>query len=86
MHSSSPARAPKSQLAVEQPSTGGHWDLPKRHPTSRDKEEAAERQQEGDNHDKIKSHSQKVGDPQNNTKEVLPTVVKVLNPMSGFPA
>ena len=53
---------------------------------SRDKEEAAERQQEGHNHDKIKSHSRKVGDPQNNTKEVLPTVVKVLNPMSGFPA
>ena len=38
---------------------------------SKDKE-AAERQQEGHNHYKIKSHFQKVGDPQNNTKEVLP--------------
>ena len=75
-----PARAPKSQLAVEKPSTGGHWDLPKRHPTSQDKEEAAERQQEGHNHDKIKSHSRKVGDPQNNTKEVLPLLWRFWTP------
>ena len=30
MHSSPPERAPKSQLAVEQPSTGGCWNLPKK--------------------------------------------------------
>ena len=30
MHPSPPARAPKSQLTVEQPSTGGHWSLPKK--------------------------------------------------------
>ena len=29
MHSP-PARAPKSQLAVDQPSTGGHWNLSKK--------------------------------------------------------
>lgn len=27
VHLSPPARAPKSQLAIEQPSTGGHWNL-----------------------------------------------------------
>ena len=36
----------------------------KRYPTSKDKEEAAARQQEGHNHDKIKSHTHQVGDPQ----------------------
>ena len=30
MHSSPPARAPKSQLAVEQPPTGGCLNLPKK--------------------------------------------------------
>ena len=30
MHSSPPARVPKSQPAVEQPSTGGCWSLPKK--------------------------------------------------------
>ena len=30
MHSSPPVRAPKSQLAVEQPSKGGHWNLPEK--------------------------------------------------------
>ena len=30
MRSSPPARAPKSQLAIEQPWTGGHWNLPKK--------------------------------------------------------
>ena len=29
MHSSSPARTPKSQLAAEKPSTGGCWNPPK---------------------------------------------------------
>ena len=41
---SSPARAPKSQLAVEPPLTGGCWNpTKKRYPTLKDKEEAAER-------------------------------------------
>ena len=30
MYSSPLEKAPKSQLAIEQPSTGGHWKLPKR--------------------------------------------------------
>ena len=30
MHSSPPVRTPKLQLAVEQPSTGGHWTPPKK--------------------------------------------------------
>ena len=43
--SSSSARAPKLQLAVEQPWTGGRWNPPKkRYPTSRDnKEDTARR-------------------------------------------
>ena len=44
MHSSSPARAPKLQLAIEQPLTGGCWNPPKkRYPLSKDKEEASVR-------------------------------------------
>ena len=30
MHSPPSVRAPKSQLTVEQPSTGGYWNLPKK--------------------------------------------------------
>ena len=30
MHCSPPAKAPKSKLAIEQASTGGHWSPPKR--------------------------------------------------------
>ena len=38
------ARAPKLQLTVEQPWTGGHWNPPKkRYPTSRDNKEDAAR-------------------------------------------
>ena len=40
MHSSLPARAPKLQLAVEQPSTGKHWNPPKKdtpHPKTKKK-------------------------------------------------
>ena len=43
-HIPPPVRAPKSQLAVEQPPTEGPWNLPKKIPTSKDKEEAAVRQ------------------------------------------
>ena len=40
MCSSYPARAPKSQLAIEQPSTGRHWNKPKKdtpHPRTNEK-------------------------------------------------
>ena len=40
MHSSPPMRAPKLQLAVEQPSTRGHWNPPKKdtpHPVAKKK-------------------------------------------------
>ena len=30
MHSSPPTRAPRSQLAIEQPLTGGHWNPPEK--------------------------------------------------------
>ena len=62
MRSSPPARAPKSQLAVEQPST---LELTKKvDPMFKDKEETAARWLEGHNHNKIKSHTHQVGDPQ----------------------
>ena len=42
--SSLTSRAPKLQLAVEKPSTGGCWNPPKKDtPPSKDKEEAAAR-------------------------------------------
>ena len=68
MHSSPAARAPKSQLAVEQPSTGGCLNLPKsnkqkiRYTMSKNKEKATVRWYVGHNHDKIKSRQ--VGDSQ----------------------
>ena len=40
MHSSPPVRAPKSQLAVEQPLSGGCWNPPKKdtpHPKTKEK-------------------------------------------------
>ena len=47
VHSSPPGRAPKLQLAVEQPSTGGRWKPPKkkkkRYAMPKDKEEASVR-------------------------------------------
>ena len=41
VHSSPPARAPKLQLAVEQPLKGGSWNHQERYPTAKDKGEAA---------------------------------------------
>ena len=81
-------RTPESQLTAEQSLTGRHWNSPKIYPASKDKREAAVRQQEGRNHNKIKSHNRQVGDSQ--TGEQLyhrspPTAVKVLSPTSGFP-
>ena len=57
MCSSSPSGTPKLQLAVEQPSTEGLWNPPKRFSMSSDKGKAASRLQEGCNHIKIKSHT-----------------------------
>ena len=62
MHSSPPARAPKLQLAVEQPST---LELTKKvYLKFKDKEETAARWLEGHNHNKVKSHTHQVCDPQ----------------------
>jgi len=64
MCSSSSSRVPKLQLAVEQPSTGGCWNPPKKDtPSSTTKKKP---QQDGSryNHDKIKPHTRQVGDPQ----------------------
>ena len=69
MNSSPPAKAPKLQLAIEQPSTGGFSEdtrepTKKRYLMSKDKGEASTRQLEGCDHDKIKSHTHPVDDPQ----------------------
>ena len=61
----------------------------KRNLTCKDKEDAAERWQEGCNPDKIKSHTHQVSDPQTGAQYYQrspPSVVKVLNPTPGFPA
>lgn len=47
MRSSPPVRIPKLQLTVEQPLTGDAETHQKMIPTSKDKEEAAARQEEG---------------------------------------
>ena len=60
----------KSQSVVK--GLGTHQ---KKIPTSKDKEKAAARWQEGCNHDKIKHHNCQLSDLQtenNNTKEVIP--------------
>jgi len=62
--SNSPARIPKLQLAVEQPLRGGSWNHQERYPTAKDKGEAATGWEEGLNHNKIKSHTRQVGNPQ----------------------
>lgn len=62
--------------------------IKKRHPTSKDKEAIA-KWEEGYNHNKIKYLTHRVGDPQSGKKlyqRSFPTVVKILNPMSGSPA
>ena len=88
MHSSSPARTPKSQLAAEKPSTGGCWNPPrKRYPTSKDKADATMRWQEGQDHIKIKSHTCQVGNPQTEEQEYQRsshTVANILGPTSDF--
>ena len=84
MHSSSPARMPKSQL-----STGECWNPPrKRDPTSKDRAEATTRWQEGQDHIKIKSQTRWVGDPQMGEQEKQRssyTVANILGPTWDFP-
>ena len=76
MCSSPPARAPKVQLAVEQPSTGGCWNLPKKD-TSRP--QTKKKPQKGSRRGTITIKSNPILDgwvthilEKNNTKEVLP--------------
>ena len=57
-------KTPKSQLTAEQQSTKKCWNLPKKYPTSKDKEETTTRQWEGHNHSNIKSYTYQVGNPQ----------------------
>ena len=84
MHSSSPARMPKSQL-----STGECWNPSrKRDPTSKDRAEATTRWQEGQDHIKIKSQTRWVGDPQMGEQEKQRssyTVANILGPTWDFP-
>ena len=57
MHSSSPARTPKLQLAAEQPLTGDCWIPPKkRYPTSRGKEKPQQDVRRGNIALRIKPH------------------------------
>ena len=84
--SSPPAKAPKAHPAIAQRSqenTGTHQKI---YPTSKYKEEAAARWQEGHNHEKIKSHTLQVHDPQTGEPylRISPTVVKVLTPHQAF--
>ena len=71
MHSSPPTRAPRSQLAIEQPLTGGHWNPPEKdipHPETKKKpQEDCRRSVTVIKSDQIlepKSHTHQVGDPQ----------------------
>ena len=55
---SSPVKAPKSQLTVQQLSTGECWNLPQKDtPHPKTKKAASMKWQEVHNHDKIKSHN-----------------------------
>ena len=65
-------RARKLQLAVDQPLTGGLRNPPKKDPMTKDKREVTVKQYEGHNHNKIKSHTSQVGDPQN-WRMIIPT-------------
>ena len=76
MHSYPPGTAPKLQLAVQQPSTGGCWNPQKKKKKnmSRDKEEAARRQEQEHNHNKVNPiptvwMTHRLED--NNTKEIV---------------
>ena len=63
--------------------------IKKIYPTSKNKGEATTRQEEGSNHNKIKSHTHRGGNTKTGeqlNRRSSPTVVKVLSPKSGFPA
>ena len=83
MHPSPPARAPKSQQTVEQPSTGGHWSLPKKDtPCPKTKKKP---QRDGRRSTiMIKSNPMPAGGQWYQRSSC--TVVKVQNPKSGYPA
>ena len=90
MHSSPPVIAPKLQLAVQQPSTEGCYNPPEKFTLPSKK--ITKPQQDGRRGTiMIRSNSIPTGWvthklQSNNTKKNSPTVVKVLNCMSGFPA
>ena len=64
MHSSPPARAPKLQLAVEQPLTGGCWNPPKKDIHVQIQRRILSKMVEGAHDNQIKPHTCQVGDPQ----------------------
>ena len=63
MCSSPPAKAPKSQLVVEQPQKEDTGTYQKKTAHVQRQGEPAARQKQGHNHDKIKSHTHLVRDP-----------------------
>ena len=63
MCSSPPTKAPKSQLAVEQPLSGGCWNPPKT-PHIQRQRRSHSKMAGGHNYDKIKSYTLPVGKPQ----------------------
>ena len=63
-NSSAPERTTKSQLAVEQPSRGEHWNTPKKIPRIQ-RQRRSHNEMVGEMQtDKIKPHTCHVGDPQ----------------------
>ena len=58
-----PARAPKSQLVVEQPLTGGHWNPPKKD-TLRPKTKKLQQDGRRETHGEVKSDTHQVSDLQ----------------------
>ena len=83
MHPSPPVKAPKSQLTVEQPSTGGHWSLPKKDtPCPKTKKKP---QRDGRRSTiMIKSNPMPAGGQWYHRSSC--TVVKAQNPKSGYAA
>lgn len=61
---SSPARTPKHQVAAEQPLTGGYWSPPKKISRIQRQRRSCSETVGGYNHNKIKSHTHWMGDPQ----------------------
>ena len=60
-----PVRAPKSQLFPKQPSTGGHWNLPKKKKNAHvQRQRSLGKMVRGAQNNKMKSYPHQVGDPQ----------------------